>query len=64
VPSGAVKVGGQERELAVKYRGWTEELQSSHPMLASNLLMGMVRTYEGEADQYDAEAGIRRRLRN
>lgn len=55
--------GEQERELADKYRTWSRALQYSHPFVASTLLMGMVRTYESEANQQDTEAGIRRRLR-
>lgn len=56
--------GGQERELAAKYRAWAEALQYSHPYVSSNLLMGMVRTYERHALQEDAEANIRQRLRD
>lgn len=56
--------GGQERELAAKYRGWADALQFSHPAVANSLLMDMVRTYEHEANQHDTEAGIRRRLRH
>lgn len=55
--------GGQERELADKYRPWANALQYSPPYVASELLMAMVRTYEHEANWQDAEAGIRRRLR-
>jgi addiction module HigA family antidote len=55
--------GDQERELAEKYRGWTQALQYSHPFLASTLLMSMVKTYEHEASREDTEAEIRRRLR-
>lgn len=56
--------GGQERELAAKYRAWSDALQFTHPFLASSLLMGMVKTYEREAEHQDTEAGIRRRLRH
>lgn len=56
--------GGQERELAHKYRKWADALQFTHPFVSSSLLMSMVRTYEREADQQDTEAGIRRRLRH
>jgi len=55
--------GDQERELAEKYRAWANELRYSHPFVASELLMEMVKTYENEADHEDMEAGIRRRLR-
>lgn len=56
--------GGQERELALQYRGWAEALQFTHTRLASSLLMGMAKTYEREAESEDTEAGIRRRLRH
>jgi hypothetical protein len=56
--------GGQERELAAKYRRWAEALHFSHPFVSSSLLMSMVRTYEREAEQQDTEAGIQRRLRH
>ncbi|MBD9492240.1 HigA family addiction module antidote protein [Ensifer sp. ENS11] len=55
--------GDQERELAEKYRRWAVGLQYSHPFVSSTLLMGMVKTYEREANREDLEAGIRRRLR-
>lgn len=54
--------GDQERELAKKYRAWTDALQYSHPFVASALLMQVVKTYEAEADREDLEAGVRRRL--
>lgn len=54
--------GNQERELAEKYRRWAVALQYSHPFVSSSLLMGMVRTYEQEANREDLEAGIRLRL--
>lgn len=56
--------GGQERELADKYRGWADALQFTHPMLSSSLLMELVKTYQWEANQHDTEAGVRRRLRH
>jgi addiction module HigA family antidote len=55
--------GEQERELAEKYRKWSQALQVSHPFVASKLLMGLARTYDHEASREDTEAGIRRRLR-
>lgn len=55
--------GDQERELANKYRKWADALMNSHPFVATELLMDMVRTYEHEAEQHDSEAAIRRRLR-
>lgn len=55
--------GGQERELAEKYRKWGQALQVTHPFVASTLLMGLAKTYEHQANSEDTEAGIRRRLR-
>ncbi|WP_441267714.1 hypothetical protein AB7G19_03055 [Bradyrhizobium sp. 215_C5_N1_1] len=55
--------GGEERELAAKYRKWGEALQFSHPFVSSNLSMKLAQTYEHEAGSHDTEAGIRRRLR-
>ncbi|MDR6841329.1 HigA family addiction module antitoxin [Pseudoxanthomonas sacheonensis] len=55
--------GDQERGLADKYRAWANELQYSHPFVASELLMGMARTYEAEASREDTQARIRRRMR-
>jgi addiction module HigA family antidote len=54
--------GAQERELADKYRAWAEALQYSHPYVSSNLLMGMVQTYEDGARREDTKASIQRRL--
>lgn len=54
--------GTQERELAEKYRVWANALRYSHPYVASELLMEMVKSYEYEASREDTEAKIRRRL--
>jgi addiction module HigA family antidote len=55
--------GNQERDLAEKYREWSEALQISHPFVAARLLIALANTYDREASREDAEAGIRRRLR-
>lgn len=55
--------GGQERDLAEKYRNWGQALQVSHPFVSSKLLMGLANTYDHEASQVDTEVRIRRRLR-
>lgn len=55
--------GDQERELAAKYRAWGQALQSSHPYVASVLLMGLAKGYDADASREDTEAGIRRRMR-
>lgn len=54
--------GGQERELAMKYRGWADALQYSHPFVASELLINMAKGYEREASREDTEAIVNRRL--
>ncbi|GAB1722016.1 MAG: hypothetical protein NTNFB01_09120 [Nitrospira sp.] len=54
--------GDQERELAQEYRNWAEAVQFTHPYVSSELLMGMVKTYEADASREDTESGIRRRL--
>lgn len=55
--------GAQERELAGKYRAWADALQYSHPFVASELLLGIVKMYERDANREDTAAGVRRRLR-
>lgn len=54
--------GTQERELADKYRKWSQALRASHPFVASKLLTPLEKTYEREASREDEEVGIRRRL--
>jgi hypothetical protein len=54
--------GNQERQLAERYRTWANALQYSHPFIASELLMCLVRTYEYQANQEDTEVGIRKRI--
>lgn len=55
--------GGQERELAARYRKWSEALQISHPFVAARLLGGLAKMYDHQASHEDTDAGIRRRLR-
>ena len=52
----------QERLRAERYFAWANEIQCSHPFVASQLLMSLVKTYEHEANRIDNEASIRRRL--
>jgi len=54
--------GGQEREIAQKYRKWADALELSHPFVAS-IHRHMAETYEHEAKGQDVEARIERRLR-
>ena len=39
--------GAQERELAEKYRGWSDALRISHPFVSSELLQGLRRFMSG-----------------
>lgn len=55
--------GTQERGLAQKYRVWANALQYSHPFVSSQLLMGIVKTYEDEANREDTRAAVIQRIR-
>jgi len=55
--------GNQERLLAEKYRAWANVLRYSHPFVASELLIGLVNTYEHEGNREDTDVMIRRRMR-
>ncbi len=54
--------GIQERELADQYRKWASALQSTHPFVASELLLAMAESYERQAEREDVNANVRRRL--
>ena len=54
--------GGQERELADKYRKWAQALDYTHPRVAK-ILNHMAETYEQEAKWHDTDAAVRKRLR-
>ncbi|HWZ42429.1 MAG TPA: HigA family addiction module antitoxin [Candidatus Saccharimonadales bacterium] len=53
--------GGEERELAEKYRNWSRKLAFEYPYVA-NLVEGIAETYERQAAREDSEAVVRRRL--
>jgi addiction module HigA family antidote len=55
--------GGQERELADKYRKWGLAIRSSHPYVASKLLMDISTGYEHDAGREDIQVSISQRLR-
>jgi addiction module HigA family antidote len=55
--------GDQERQLADKYRKLAQQIRSSYPYVASELLMKLTDTYEREAVREDTEEQINRRLR-
>ncbi|WP_156747532.1 hypothetical protein [Pseudomonas sp. JY-Q] len=54
--------GAQERELAEKYRSWSEALRISHPFVSSQLLLNLATSYDYDALREDTNAGVRRRL--
>ncbi|NMX28485.1 addiction module antitoxin [Pseudomonas sp. WS 5406] len=54
--------GAQERELAEKYRSWSEALRISHPFVSSQLLLQLAASYDYDALREDTNAGVRRRL--
>lgn len=55
--------GGQERQLADKYRKWAQQIRASSPYVASELLLKLTDTYERAAVREDTEEQINRRLR-
>jgi len=55
--------GAQERELAAKYRAWAEHLHFDYPYVGG-VLEDIARSYERDAGRQDAEARVRKRLRN
>lgn len=54
--------GGQERDLAEKYRNWSRKLAFGHPYV-SNLVERIAADYDQQAQMHDSEAVVRRRLR-
>ncbi|MEZ5829487.1 MAG: addiction module antitoxin, partial [Hyphomicrobiales bacterium] len=53
--------GGQERELAGKYRNWSRQVAFDAPF-TSRLLEQIARTYDHDAEWHDADANLRKRL--
>lgn len=53
--------GGQERDLAAKYRNWSSQLAVEYPFV-SNLLEQIAAHYDREAAMEDSDAAVRRRL--
>ncbi len=54
--------GGQERELAAKYRAWAEPLYFEFPFVASQVLERIAKSYDQEAAYWDSEAELEKRL--
>ena len=55
--------GGQEREIAAKYRGWARQRALDYPYVSS-VLERVADDYDHQAEWWDTEARIERRLRN
>ncbi|RIV26129.1 addiction module antidote protein, HigA family [Alicyclobacillaceae bacterium I2511] len=53
--------GGQERELASKYRAWAERLYFDYPYVGG-ILEEIAESYEREAKWHDSEADLEKRL--
>lgn len=53
--------GGQERNLAEKYRAFSRQLQTDFPATA-RLLDQVAETYQGQAEWHDTDEAIRQRL--
>jgi len=58
-----VEGGSQERELAARYRGWSQQLAFEYPHVAS-VLDGIAASYDREAEWHDSEAKVSKRLRH
>ncbi len=55
--------GGQERELAAKYRAWAERLHFEYPYVGG-VLEDIAASYEREAGWQDSEAKVKKRLQH
>jgi addiction module HigA family antidote len=55
--------GSQERELAIKYQAWSQQLAFEFPFV-SRILGGIASSYIREAEWHDSDDRIRRRLRS
>jgi alpha-L-fucosidase len=55
--------GSQERELAGKYRAWAQALAFEYPYV-SEVVEGVARSYDRDAEWHDSEANVRKRLRH
>ena len=53
--------GEQERALAEKYRNWSRVLAFEYPYVAS-LVEGIAEGYDRDAQMWDSETAVRRRL--
>ena len=54
--------GGQERELAAKYRGWAERLRAVGYLFVSTILDRIGDSYDEDAKRWDTDAKVKQRL--
>ena len=54
--------GGQERNLASKYRAFSRQLQVDYP-ITSRMLEQVAQSYDGQAEWHDTDEAVRKRLR-
>lgn len=54
--------GNQERELASKYRGWSNALEPQYPFTA-RMLESVAKMYDRDAEWHDTDEAVRKRLR-
>lgn len=55
--------GAQERELAAKYRRWSQQLSFEYPYVGS-VLERIAGSYDREAEMHDSDAKVSQRLRH
>jgi hypothetical protein len=55
--------GAEERALASKYRNWSKQLAFEYPFVA-NMLEQIARSYDHDAERWDTDEKIRRRIRD
>jgi hypothetical protein len=53
--------GDQERDLAATYRNWARQLAFEYPYVAS-VVEGIAEGYDREAEMWDSEDAVRRRV--
>ena len=53
--------GGQERDLAAKYRTWAQRAAFEYPFVG-RVLEDIAASYDREAEWHDSEANVRKRL--
>src|SRR3546814_10470758 len=54
--------GGQERNLASKYRAFSRQMQVDYP-ITSRMLEQVAQSYDGQAEWHDTDEAVRKRLR-